>query len=418
MSLPTIGKEALLSRNTRILFVTRAIRTFAYGQLAVILALYLAARGFADSTIGLIFTATLLGDAAVSLAVGGIADRIGRRRLLILSCSLVVLAGLTFALTGNAVLLTLAAIIGTISPSGSEVGPFLSLEQASISQEATASNRTRIFAWYQLVGSTANACGALFGGFACRALQDAGRSDLDAYRTLIFGYAGLGLVLAVVFTQLSSAIEPAHLSRGAREPSALVPVPKVLGLHRSRRAVLRLSALFAVDSFGSGLVLQTLIAYFLHRKFGADVRTLGSIFFVANTCAGLSALLSPVIARRIGLVRTMVFTHLPANVLLIAFPFMPTLRLSVVLLLARFLTAQMDVPARTSYTMSIVDDDERSAASSVTSQAKLLGASLGPVIAGAMGLSAWPFVVSGILKILYDLSLYGLFKAQKPPEER
>ena len=179
-----------------------------------------------------------------------------------------------------------------------------------------------------------------------------------------------------------------------------------------------LAALFAMDSFGSGLAVQTLLAYWLHRRFGADVGVLGSIFFATNVVAGFSSLLSAPLAKRIGLVRTMVFTHLPGNVLLIAFPFMPTLGLAVAALLARFLVAQMDVPARTSYMMAIVDEDERSAASALASQAKLIGTSLGPLAAGLLGLSAAPFVIAGAVKILYDVSLYRLFQKRKPPEER
>jgi MFS family permease len=180
---------------------------------------------------------------------------------------------------------------------------------------------------------------------------------------------------------------------------------------------MKLSALFAIDSFGSGLAIQTLLAYWLHRRFGADVAVLGGIFFATNIVAGFSALLSAPLARRFGLVNTMVWTHIPGNLLLIAFPFMPTLELSVATLLGRFLVAQMDMPARASYLMAIVDDDERSAASTVANQAKLVGNSLGPIAAGLLGLTAAPFVIAGSLKIAYDLGLYRLFRSVTPPEE-
>jgi len=212
-------------------------------------------------------------------------------------------------------------------------------------------------------------------------------------------------VMAVLFLCLSPRVEPRHRTRAR------------VGLHRSRRAVTTLAGLFAIDSFGSGLAVQTLVAYWLHRRFGADVGLLGSIFFATNVVAGFSALLSAPIAKRFGLVNTMVWTHIPGNVLLIAFPFMPNLELSVAALLGRFLVAQMDVPARTSYMMAIVDDDERSAASTLANQAKLAGASLGPFAAGLMGMSAGPFVAAGVLKIGYDLSLYRLFRQLRPPEE-
>lgn len=395
-----------LSADVRILFVTRAVRTFAYGLLAVILALFLAQRGFTNTEIGLIFTLTLVGDALVSLGVGAVADRIGRRKVLALSCVLVVLAGAVFAFTANPYVLTIAAIVGTISPSGSEVGPFLSIEQAAISQEMPAADRTRTFGFYQLTGSLSNAVGALTGGWVARWVSTHGHSDLDAYRAVLMLYAALGLVMAALFFRLSPKVEPVKRTT------------KGVGLHRSRRAVSVLAALFAMDSFASGLAVQTLLAYWLARRFGADVGQLGSIFFATNAVAGFSSLLSAPLAKRIGLVRTMVFTHLPGNIMLIAFPFMPTLSLSVAALLARFLVAQMDVPARTSYMMAIVDDDERSAASSLTNQAKLIGASLGPLAAGLMGLSAAPMVIAGGLKIIYDISLYRLFQARKPPEEQ
>lgn len=381
-----------MTRDVRLLFVTRAVRTFAYGLLAVVLALFLSARGFSDAEIGLVFTLTLAGDAVLSLGVSAVADRIGRRKMLVLSSLLVVIAGAVFALTRNGIALTIAAILGTISPSGAEVGPFLSIEQAAISQELPASERTRVFGWYQLTGSLANAVGALGGGWLAHAAGD---------RSVLFAYAGLGAVLAALFSLLSPEVE-VHEKARAR-----------IGLHRSRKPVLTLAALFAVDSFGSGLAVQTLLAYWLHRRFDADVGTLGSIFFATNVVAGSSALLSAPLARRIGLVNTMVWTHIPGNVLLIAFPFMPSLELSVAALLGRFLVAQMDVPARTSYMMQIVADDERSAASAIANQAKLVGNSLGPFAAGLMGMSAAPFVTAGVLKIAYDLSLWRLFRGSE-----
>jgi len=394
-----------LTSDTRILFVTRAVRTFAYGLLAVILALFLAARGLSNAEIGLVFTLTLVGDALLSLGIGVVADRFGRRRVLIGSCLLVVLAGGVFATTENAIVLTVAAVIGTISPSGAEVGPFLSIEQAAISQEVSAAERTRVFGFYQLTGSLSNALGALTGGWLARIVTSHGHSQLDAFRAVLVVYAALGGVMAVLFFGLSAKVEPQDHVRTR------------VSLHRSRRAVTTLAALFTVDSFGSGLAVQTLLAYWLHRRFEADVGLLGSIFFATNVIAGFSSLLSAPIAKRFGLVNTMVWTHVPGNMLLIAFPFMPTLDLSVAALLGRFLVAQMDVPARTSYMMAIVDDDERSAASTIANQAKLVGTSLGPFAAGLMGMSAAPFVIAGVLKIAYDLALYRLFRRVRPPEE-
>ncbi|MBX3258176.1 MAG: MFS transporter [Labilithrix sp.] len=392
-----------LTPDARILFATRAVRTFAYGLLAVILALYLAARGFSDEHIGLIFTLTLVGDAVLSLGIAGVADRMGRRRVLVASCVLVVVAGVVFVTTESAIVLTLAAVIGTISPSGAEVGPFLSIEQAAISQQVDGRDRTRAFGYYQLAGSLSSATGALTGGWIAQRITTRGHADVDAYRAVILLYAALGVVMAALFLRLSPGVEPAGRARARG------------GLHRSRRAVTTLAALFTLDSFGSGLAVQTLLAYWLHRRFGADVGVLGGVFFATNVVAGFSSLLSAPIARRFGLVNTMVWTHVPGNMLLIAFPFMPTLETSVAALLGRFLVAQMDVPARTSYMMAIVDDDERSAASALANQAKLVGSSLGPFAAGLMGMSGAPFVVAGALKIAYDLALYRLFRRVRPP---
>lgn len=386
-----------------LLFATRAVRTFAYGLLAVILALYLSAQGFTDAEIGLVFTLTLVGDAILSLGVAAIADRFGRRRMLVVTSLLIVLAGAVFVFTRNPIVLTLAAVIGTISPSGAEVGPFMSIEQAALSQRVSGSERTRTFGFYQLAGSLSNALGALVGGYLAHAVVARGHTELDGYRAVLLVYAGLGLVLALLFSQLTSAVEVTQKN-----------ATKGVGLHRSRSAVTKLAALFAVDSFGSGLAVQSLVAYWIHRRFGADVDALGNIFFATNIVAGFSALLSAPLARRIGLVNTMVWTHIPGNVLLIAFPFMPTLGLAVAALLGRFLVAQMDVPARTSYLMAIVDEDERSAASAIANQAKLAGNSLGPLAAGLFGFSAIPFVAAGVLKIAYDLSLWRLFRSVSP----
>jgi MFS family permease len=390
-------------RDHYLLFAARGVRALAYGQLAVILGVYLAARGFTDAEMGALFTATLLGDAVVSLGVGIVADRFGRRRMLVASSLLIVLAGVVFALSASAIWLTAAAIIGTISPSGADVGPFAAIEQSALAGTSTTHARTRIYAHYQLVGALAAALGAISGGAAVSALIRHGLQPLQAYRSLLGGYAVSGLLLAVLFALLSSAIEV-----GGSAKSSAVHAVRSKGLHRSRRAVYRLCALFAIDSFGSGLAVQSFIAYYLHRRFGADTQTLGSVFFFTNIVAGCSALLSPPLARRFGLLQTMVWTHIPANICLLLFPFMPNLTLAIVLLLLRFATAQMDVPARTSYVMALVDDDERSATTALTSQAKLLGASLGPLAAGILGINHWPFLAAGLLKIAYDLALYRL----------
>jgi len=406
--------EAALGRDGRLLFATRAVRMFGYGLASVVLVLYLAALGLPDPVIGVLLTLTLLGDAAISLWLTTHADRVGRRRVLLAGALLMCLAGVGFASTNALPVLVLAATIGVISPSGNEVGPFLAVEQASLSQTIADHARTRVFAWFNLTGSFATATGALAGGTMAGGLIAAGRSPVDAYRVVIVLYGCLGLVLAVLFWQVSPRVEI------AQAPD--VSVARRLGLHRSRGIVARLSALFALDAFAGGLVVQSLVAYWLHLRFGADVAVLGGVFFGANLLAGISALAAARIASRIGLVRTMVFTHLPSNVLLAAIPLMPTLPLAIIVLLARFSISQMDVPTRQSYTMAVVEPDERSAAAGVTGIARSLGASVSPLLAtplmGVASLAAVPFLLAGGLKIGYDVALYRAFRALRPEHER
>ena len=396
-----------------LLFVTRIMRLFAYGFLSVVLALYLAQVGLSERAIGLLLTLTLVGDAGISLWITTSADRIGRRPMLVLGATLMVFAGVALVLTNNPILLMFAAIIGVISPSGNEIGPFLSIEQAALSELLPNEQRTRVFAWYNLVGSFATASGALSGGWLAQALQGSGVSPLESYRAVLIGYAMCGVLLAVTFLFLSSSVETS---------ASRLPAHRILGLHGSRSVVIKLSALFALDAFAGGFVVQSLVAYWFHIKFGIEVGILGGIFFGANILAGISALLAARIAARIGLIKTMVFTHIPSNVLLCLVPLMPSLPLAIGVFLLRFSISQMDVPARQSYTMAVVAPHERSAASGVTTIARSVGASLAPALSGLFlanpVLIGAPFMVAGGLKIIYDLSLYHSFQSLKPPEER
>jgi len=387
-----------------LLFTARSVRLFAYGALSVVLALYLHEAGLSGPAIGLLFTLTLAGDAGISLWITTTADRLGRKRMLLLGACLMVLAGVVFSLTGDPVLLMIAGIIGVISPSGNEIGPFLSLEQAALSQLLPSEERTKAFGWYNLAGSLAAACGALFGGFLSKGLMQAGFSELASYRSVILVYAACGSTLIVLFLFLSSEVEAA---------AATSVKERVLGLHASKGIILKLSGLFALDAFAGGFVIQSMMAYWFHVKFGIDAGYLGSIFFGANILAGISALLAARIASRIGLINTMVYTHIPSNVLLCLVPLMPTAGLAVFVLLARFSISQMDVPTRQSYTMAVVAPDERSAASGVTTIARSVGAAASPALAGVLlatpALLSVPFFVAGGLKIIYDLLLYRSF---------
>ena len=402
-------------RDIPLLFTTRVIRMFGYGFLSVVLALYLAKRGLGEGEIGMLLTLTLAGDAAITLWITTSADRLGRRRMLVFGAGLMIISGLIFSLTGNYILLVATAIIGVISPSGNEIGPFLSIEQASLSQLVPDEKRTQTFAWYNLAGSFATATGALIGGALAQLLQGRGFTPLDSYRAVLMGYTLIGVLLVVLFLLLSQSVEAPKLTEAS-------PTPGRLGLHKSRSVVYRLSSLFALDAFAGGLVVQSMVAYWFNIKFGVQPAVLGAIFFGANILAGISALSAAWIAKRIGLINTMVYTHIPSNILLILVPFMPTLPLAVLALLLRFSISQMDVPTRQSYTMAVVSPDERSAAMGVTSIARSVGAMLSPAITGQLlavtGLMGAPFIIAGSLKIVYDVLIWRGFRAIKPPEEK
>lgn len=402
-------------RDARLLFATRTLRLFAFGALSVVLVLHLAAVGVEAGTIGLILTVAMLGDAAMSLWLTTHADTLGRRRVLLVGAVLMMVVGLAFALGSDAWVFAIAAVIGVLSPNGSEAGPFLAVEQAALSQVVGDRGRTRMFGWYQLTGSFAQASGALLGGASATLLITGGTDTVGAYRTLLLGYAGVGMLIALAVMVMSHAVE-------APIPTD-VPIARRLGLHRSQRVVARLSALFALDAFGGGFVMQSLVAFWLHLRWGADAATLGSILFVANILSGFSGLVAARLAARFGLINTMVWTHLPSNVMLMLVPFMPSLESAVALLFVRYAISQMDVPTRQSYTMAVVDPDERSAAAGVTTIARSLGAAVSPLLATPLfaltgGLAAVPFLVGGGLKVAYDLLLYREFRHVEPPEER
>jgi len=408
-----------LTPDGRRLFLTRFIRLFAYGSLSVILVFYLTGLGLSESQVGMLLTLTLLGDTVVSLGLTTQADRLGRRKTLMAGAMLMVGAGLIFASTRNFLLLSVAGIIGVISPSGNEVGPFLSIEQAALSEVVPAQMRTEVFAWYTLTGAIATAAGSLSAGVLTQALEKRA-TPLGSERVIVVLYALLGLLLAIIFYRLSSAAE-VRRDADAAPPVNTPPVKRMAGIGSARAMVLKLSALFALDSFGGGFVVQSFAAYWFYLRFHVNPTTLGGIFFGANVLAGISALLASRLAARIGLVKTMVFTHLPSNVLLFLVPLMPNLQLATLVLLARFSISQMDVPTRQSYTMAIVRPDERSAAAGITGVARTTGAAIAPLFAGMLFarpmLINLPFLIAGTLKIGYDLLLYRAFARIAPPEE-
>ena len=373
-----------------ILFATRAVRMFAYGFLSVILILYLAAIGIDARRIGILLSLTLAGDVIVSLIFTTRADAFGRRRTLVAGAILMAAAAAVFASTHDFILLLIAATIGVISPSGNEVGPFLAVEQVALAEVVGTRDRTSLYAWYNLGGSFATAIGALAAGAI---------ADVISYRGEIIGYGLLGVVLALMFARLSPDVDA--------QPHDVAKPKRISGI------VYKLSALFALDSFAGGLIVQSILAWWFYRRFGLSPAILGSIFFGANILAGISALAAAWLARRFGLLNTMVFTHLPSNVLLLLVPFMPTLSLAIVVLLLRFSISQMDVPTRQSYLIAAVDPSERTAAAGITGVARTTGAALAPVLAVPLisGAKDWiPFVAAGTLKIAYDLLLLRSFR--------
>jgi MFS family permease len=394
-------------RDARLLLMTRGLRMTAYGFLSVVLVIYLKSLGLGEEQIGWLLTAALVGDTAISLAIASIADRVGRKKMLVLGAVLMAGAGAVFAITANFTFLLIAATIGVLSPSDKEVGPFLSIEQAALAQTVGDEKRTWVFAWYNLIGSVMAAIGALAGGLASERLLSLGASEIEAYRPVVLAYGAMGIALAGSFLLLSSRAEA---------PS-LADTRTWLGLHKSRAVVFKLSALFALDAFGGGFILQSIIAWWLHERFGLGMGKLGVVFAVANLLAAASSLLAARLARRFGLINTMVFTHLPSNVLLILIPFAPTAEWAIGALLARFCISQMDVPTRQSYTMAVVRPEERSAAAGITTVARSIGAAASPTIAGYLmaepSLIGAPFVIAGAVKIVYDLLLYWAFVTRK-----
>ena len=398
----------VLSRDGWLLFATCGLRSLAYGFLSVILGLYLDAIGLSTTAIGWIFTAALAGGAVMTIIITAFADNFGRKSLLIVGALLMALAGWAFAVSDNPIVLTFAAVFGTISPSGKEVGPFLSLEQAILPQATSDRSRTAVFSAYNLVGSFAGALGALMVSLPSKFSL----TVVAGYNLLIWGYVAAALLLAGLFTLLSPEVEA---------PKKTQPTAQKVGLRQSRAIVAKLAGLFALDAFAGGFIVQSIVAYWFYLRYQTDLQALGGIFFGTNIFAALSFLAAPAIARRIGLLNTMVFTHLPSNILILLVPLMPNVEWATAVLLLRYSLSQMDVPTRQSYTMAVVGADERTAAAGVLAVARNAGAALAPLFTGALlavpalGL---PFLAAGGIKIVYDLWIFALFRHVKPPEEK
>ena len=388
------------------LYAARALRDFGDGFVAVLLPVYLTLIGLGAFEIGLVATASLLGSALMTLGIGTLGVRAGERRLLIAAAGLMTVTGLAFAVSSGIVVILLVAFAGTVNPSAGSVSIFAPLEHALLSKSVADAERTRMFSRYSLIGALAAACGALASG-SPDILTTVAVSRITALKLMFMIYAGLGVAAALCYTRLPRDLAPAG--------DSLVPA-----LGPSRGIVYKMAALFSVDSFAGGFAVQSLVALWLFNKFGMSLTAAGLFFFWTGVLSAFSFPVAAWLSTRIGLINTMVFTHIPSSLCLIAAAVAPNLELALGLLLVRSALSQMDVPTRSSYVMAVVTPPERTAAASMTSVPRSLAAALSPSIAGALfsaGLEAWPLVICGGLKILYDLVLLGMMRHVKPPEE-
>jgi MFS family permease len=389
------------------LLTARAVRSFGDGFVSVLLPAYLLALGLDQLQVGAVATATLLGSALLSLLVGFGAGRARSRSLLIAAALLMAATGVAFDLLRAFWPLVLVAFVGTLNPSSGDVSVFLPLEQSVLPQTVGPTGRTALFARFSLVAALAGACGALCAGVPTFVVTRTSLALVDAIGGMFLVYALLGLVALGLYRGLSTRIEVARSE--SRAP-----------LRESRGIVFRLAALFSLDAFGSGFVVQSLLALWLFERFGLSTALAGTVFFWTGVLSAFSHPVASWLAARFGLINTMVFTHLPSNVLLVLVPFMPTLPLALALLLARSALSQMDVPTRSSYVVAVVPPAERPAAASVTSVPRSLASAASPLLAGyLLSLSpfGWPLVLAGLFKGAYDVLLLRQFAAVRPPEE-
>jgi MFS family permease len=393
--------------DARALLTARALRAFGDGFVSLLLPYYLLLLGYSALQVGLLVTATLLGSGLMTLGVGFIAHRHSTRHLLLFASLLMIATGLAMPAFTEFWPLLVIAVIGTLNPAANDVTLFSPLEQTLLTRAAPAQSRTALFARYSLIGALVAALGAQAAGLPDLMAARGAVDPLPAIRAMFVLYALLGVAGFVLYLRLSPALEPEHHEQ---------PVP----LGKSRRIVYTLAALFSIDAFAGGFAVQSLLALWLFQRFELSVTVAGTIFFWTGLLTAFSHLAAARVAARFGLINTMVFTHLPANVFLILVPFMPTLELALLFLFLRSALSSMDVPARTSYVMAVVSPGERPAAASVTAVPRSLASALSPSLAGALlTLSAfgWPLVICGALKIVYDLTLLKMFSAVKPPEE-
>jgi MFS family permease len=391
------------------LLATRALRGLADGAVSVLLPSYLTAIGFSSLQVGAIVFGTLIGSAALTLWIGIMAHRLGRRRVMLAACALMFATGIGFATVTAFWPLFVVAVVGTLNPSAGDVSLFLPVEQAALAETVAALDLTAIFSRYNVAGALTGAVGALASALPAIIAARMHWNAVAAERSGFIAYAILALIAATIYRSLTPAIEA--------EP----PAPGSRPLAQSRAIVIRLAALFSLDSFGGGLAIQSLLALWLFRRFQLSIQAAATFFFVTGLLGAFSQLASSWFVARIGRIRTMVYTHIPANLCLMIAGMMPNVGLALTFLLLRASMSSMDVPARQSYVMAVVPPEERAAAASVTNVPRSLASAMAPLPAGALldySLFGWPLILGGICKLIYDALLLAQFRSVTPPDER
>lgn len=410
-----------LSKDSKLILAARTIRTFAYGFLSVILAIYLKLIGFNELYIGLILTATLVNSVIFTLVASFYADRMGRRKMLIVYAALMSISGAIFFVTTNYIALIVSAFIGTINVTGTETGAFLSIEQAILPQTINdVKKRNTVYALYNMVGTFAMSAGILLSGLPQIFVQQYGLNQIESIKPLFVLYSIIGLGVLGIYFLISNKVEINRNNDNATTTNISKPLKSTLS-PKSKEVVGKLSGLFAIDSFAGGFVIQSIVSFWFYTKFGVELTTLSYIFSIAGVLTAFSFLVAAKIADRVGLINTMVFTHIPSNILLILVPFAPTLHLAIAFYLARMALSQMDVPTRQSYIVAVVKEEERTAAAGITNISRNVAQSISPSLAGyilqSLSFLSAPFILGGMLKIAYDIALYFNFKNTSPSSD-
>lgn len=409
----TISFFQWISIDGKLLLCARIVRTFAYGFLSVILAIYLKLIGFDDILIGIILSVTLINSIIFTLFASFYADRIGRRKTLLLYTAMMSISGVIFFVTENPLALIIAALLGTLNITGSETSAFLSIEQ-SILPQTIKDNRKRntLFGFYNMVGTFAMGAGILIANLPIIIQNELEFDQIYAIKLLFLFYSLLGVLVTGIYLKLSSDIE-------IKKEKTLKPISKILN-PKSKKIVTKLSGLFAIDSFAGGFAIQSIVSFWFFTKFDIDLSLISYIFSIGSLLTAFSYLIAAKIADKIGLINTMVFTHIPSNILLILLAFAPTLEIAIVFYMIRMALSQMDVPTRQSYIVAVVEEDERTASAGITNLSRNIAQAISPSITGyiigVLSLSA-PFIIGGLLKIIYDITLYINFRKIKPSDE-